>query len=42
MCVELDMGPRQTSGFSLLLSLQPIDTVAIFTRGFVLLNVELV
>lgn len=36
------MGSRQTSGFSLLLSLQPIYTVAIFTWGFVLLNVELV
>lgn len=43
--VELDMGSRQTSGFSfflLLLSFQPIYTMAIFTWAFVLLKMELV
>lgn len=42
VCVELDVGDRQASGFSSLLSFPPIDTVAVFTWGFVLPETELV
>lgn len=45
VCVELEMGSRQTSGFFLfflLLSFQPIYAVTIFTWVLKLVKMELV